>query len=527
MQRVSSLARLREATATPFDIVIIGGGATGLGAVVDAASRGHSVALLEREDFAKGTSSRSTKLVHGGVRYLRQGNISLVLEALRERGRLAKNAPHLVHDLAFVIPSYNFWDGPFYGIGMKVYDQLAGRLGLAPSRMLSRDETIAQIPTVETEHLTGGVIYHDGQFDDSRLAINLARTAADLGATVLNHCGVTGLLKTHGAITGVKARDPETGEEFTVRGRAVINATGVFVDDLRRHDDPAARDLVAVSQGIHLVLPKKFLPGDAAIMIPKTADGRVLFAVPWHDRVVVGTTDTPLPTHAIEPRALDEERAFVMEHARKYLATDPTDDDVLSVFAGLRPLVKSGDVGNTAALSRDHTIVVSESGLITITGGKWTTYRKMAEDVIDQAEMVAGVDNRRCRTEDLRIHGWTHDDIPEINLRPYGADAAHIAALIKADPALAARLHEHLPYQHAEVVWHARHEMARTVEDVLARRTRALLLDARASIEAAPVVARLLAAELGRDAAWQRDQIKTYTTLARGYVYTDPASHGR
>jgi glycerol-3-phosphate dehydrogenase len=286
-----------------------------LRAAVDAAARGHRVALLERDDFAKGTSSRSTKLVHGGVRYLRQGNISLVLEALRERGRLAKNAPHLVHDQAFVIPSYNRWDGPFYGIGMKVYDQLAGKLGLAPSRMLSREETIAMIPTVETEHLTGGVIYHDGQFDDSRLAINLARTAAGLGAVMVNHCAVIGLLKADGAVRGVRARDAITGEEFAVRGKAVINATGVFVDEIRRRDDPKAGDLVAVSQGIHLVLPKKFLPGDAAIMVPKTADGRVLFAVPWHDRVVVGTTDTPLSTHATEPRALDEEREFVMSHA--------------------------------------------------------------------------------------------------------------------------------------------------------------------------------------------------------------------
>lgn len=526
MQRSTSLEQLR-ANDAPFDMIVIGGGATGLGAAVDAAARGHRVALLERDDFAKGTSSRSTKLVHGGVRYLRQGNISLVLEALRERGRLAKNAPHLVRDQAFVIPSYNRWDGPFYGIGMKVYDQLAGKLGLSPSRMLSRDETIAKIPTVETENLTGGVIYHDGQFDDSRLAVNLAQTAAGLGAVMVNHCAVTGLLKTDGAITGVTARDGETGEEFEIRGKAVINATGVFVDEIRRKDDAKARDLVAVSQGIHFVLPKRFLPGDAAIMVPKTADGRVLFAVPWHDCVVVGTTDTPLSAHTTEPRALDEEREFVMSHARKYLATDPTDEDVLSVFAGLRPLVKAGDGGNTAALSRDHTIVVAESGLITITGGKWTTYRKMAEDVIDQAEMVAGVDNRRCNTEDLQIHGWTHAGIAQPNLRPYGADAARISALIKADPTLGQRLNERLPHQKAEVVWHARNEMARTVEDVLARRTRALLLDAKASIEAAPVVARILADELGHDAVWEQNQVADYTTLARGYVYTDPASRGK
>ncbi|HVZ65653.1 MAG TPA: glycerol-3-phosphate dehydrogenase/oxidase [Lacunisphaera sp.] len=524
MQRAALLDQLRSAPE-PFDLIVIGGGATGLGAAVDAASRGHRTLLLEQSDFAKGTSSRSTKLVHGGVRYLRQGNISLVLEALRERGRLARNAPHIVHDQAFVIPNYKWWEGPFYGIGMKVYDQLAGRLGLSPSRVLNRRETIALIPTVETDQLTGGVIYYDGQFDDARLAVNLAQTAEELGAVVLNYCACTGLLKEKGQVAGVLARDEETGEEFEIRGRAVINATGIFVDQVRRFDQPSARGLVAVSQGIHLVLPKAFLPGNAAIMVPKTADGRVLFAVPWHDRVVVGTTDTPVPRASLEPRALDEERAFVMEHARRYLTKDPADRDVLSIFAGLRPLVKAGDAANTAALSRDHTIVVSESGLVTITGGKWTTYRKMAEDVIDHAEMVAGLENRRCHTEGLQIHGWTQVRIAEPNLRPYGRDATRLRSLLRATPALRAKLHPALPFQQGEVVWHARQEMARTVEDVLARRTRALLLDARASIEAAPLVARLLAGELGRDERWEAAQVRSYTKLARGYVFTDPASH--
>ncbi len=526
MQRARSLDRLRSATE-PFDLLIIGGGATGLGAAVDAAARGHRVALVEQSDFAKGTSSRSTKLVHGGVRYLRQGNISLVLEALRERGRLAHNAPHLVRDLTFVIPNYSWWEGPFYGVGMKVYDQLAGRLGLNPSRQLSREETVALIPTVETNRLVGGVVYHDGQFDDARLAVDLAQTADTLGAVVLNYCAAAGLIKEAGTVAGAQVRDLETGAEFAVRARAVINATGVFVDTIRRWDAPGVPDLVAVSQGIHLVLPKEFLPGEAAIMVPRTADGRVLFAVPWHDRVVVGTTDTPRPAHTLEPRALPEEREFVMEHARRYLAKDPGDGDVLSVFAGLRPLVRSGAATDTAALSRDHTIVVAESGLITSTGGKWTTYHEMAEDVVDHAEMVAGVDNRRSPTETLPIHGWTHEPIGPKNLRPYGADAGAIVSLMQAEPALAAPLHPRLPYQQGEVVWHARHEMARTVEDVLARRTRALLLDARASVETAPAVAQLLARELHRDRAWEEAQVLSYAALARGYVYTDPASTDR
>jgi glycerol-3-phosphate dehydrogenase len=523
MKRSTSLNRIKSAD-TAFDVVVIGGGSSGLGAALDAAARGHSVALFEQHDFAKGTSSRSTKLVHGGVRYLQQGNISLVLEALRERGRLAKNAPHLVHSQSFVIPNYSWWEGPFYGIGMKVYDQLAGKLGLSPSRHLSKKETIEMLPNVETDKLVGGVIYHDGQFDDSRLAVNIAQTAEELGAAMLNYCKCIGLVKEENVVCGVEIHDVENDERFTVRAKSVINATGVFVDELRQMDEPETGKIIAVSQGIHVVLPKKFLPGDAAIMIPKTADGRVLFAVPWRDHVVVGTTDTPLQGKSLEPRALEEERDFVMTHACKYLTEDPTEDDVLSVFAGLRPLVKAGDGSDTAALSRDHSIIISGSGLITLTGGKWTTYRKMAEDVIDQAETLAGLDHKRCQTEDMQIHGWTRTSIPEKNLQPYGADALQIRELLAEQPELSATIHPDLPVQKAEVVWHAREEMARTVEDVLSRRTRCLLLNARASIEAAGAVAEVLADELGRDDAWQQAQLAAYTELAKGYVFKDTAS---
>lgn len=503
----------------PFDVIIVGGGATGLGAAVDAASRGHRTLLIEQADFAKGTSSRSTKLVHGGVRYLKQGNVSLVLEALRERGLLYRNAPHLVHNMAFLIPNYKWWEGPFYGIGMKVYDSLAGKLGLSPSKVLSKKQVQERLPTVETDGLTGGVVYHDGQFDDSRLAVNLAQTAAGLGAVVVNYMRATGLIKEGGFVKGIRAHDVENDEEIEIHGKCVINATGIFVDQLRKEDEKDAKEIVAVSQGIHFVLPRDFLPGGTALMVPKTADGRVLFAVPWHDCVVVGTTDTPLKEKSLEPRALKEERDFVMEHAAHYLRKDPSDDDVLSVFAGLRPLVKAGDASNTAALSRDHTILVNHSGLITITGGKWTTYRKMAEDVIDQAEMVAGIDNKACQTKNLQVRGWTRTEVPEPNLDVYGTDANGIKALIRRQPELGAKLHDDLPYQAAEVLWHAREEMARTVEDVLARRTRALLLNARASIEAAPRVAKLLAQELQRDEAWEQAQVETYTKLARGYDF--------
>ena len=517
MKRETSFDQLRSHSG-PFDLVIVGGGATGLGAAVDAASRGHSVCLIERADFAKGTSSRSTKLVHGGVRYLKQGNIALVMDALRERG-LHRNAPHLTHPQAFVIPNYHWWEGPFYGIGMKVYDQLAGELGLEKSRFLSLEETVQRIPTIEQKDLAGGVVYYDGQFDDARLAVTLARTAAHFGAVVLNYVNCVGLMKTEGKVTGVLAKDEETGEELEIPARAVINATGVFVDDLRKKDEPGANEIVAVSQGVHIVLPHQFLPGDSAIMIPKTDDGRVLFAVPWHGRVVVGTTDTPVPGKSIEPTALPEERAFLMEHAARYLARDPAPEDVLSIYAGLRPLVKHGDVKNTAALSRDHTILVSDSGLITITGGKWTTYRKMAEDVVNRAEDTAALTKRRCETETLQLHGWTHAEIPEPHFKVYGRDATDLRAMLQADPALAAPIHPRLEFQKGEVLWHVRHEMARTVEDVLARRTRALLLDAKAALEASGTVAAIMMQELGKDEAWKRKSMDEFESVARMHIF--------
>ena len=542
------LERLRA--GEEFDVLVVGGGATGLGAALEAAARGHRVALIERDDFAKGTSSRSTKLVHGGVRYLKQGNVALVRTALRERGRLLRNAPHLTRNLAFVIPNYSHWDGFFYGTGLTLYDWLAGELSLGASRRVDRAETLRLLPTVAPRGLVGGVVYHDGQFDDARLAIALAQTAAEQGAVVVNYCTCTGFIKNAGGrIVGAVVRDNDEstteggaekrGGEFTVRAKVVINATGVFVDELRRYDDAQAGPLVTVSQGIHLVLPKRFLSGEAALMVPKTADGRVLFAVPWHDCVVVGTTDTPVAQATSEPRALDEERAFVMAHAGKYLAEAPTESDVLSVFAGLRPLVRRAGAGRTASLSRDHTLVVSAGGLVTITGGKWTTYRQMGEELIDRAEALAGLPCRggASPTVDLRLHGWqtATKDTPvtlavpgdRIGLDGYGADAMAIRTLERDRPELATALHPLLAFTGAEVVWHARHEMARTVEDVLARRTRALLLNARASIEAAPAVAVLLAGELGRDEAWQHAQVTTYAQLARGYVFTDPASRGK
>ena len=521
MRRAIDAARAEGGAPEPWDFVIVGGGATGLGCAVEAAARGYRPLLLEQADFAKGTSSRSTKLVHGGVRYLQQGNVSLVLEALKERGTLLRNAPHLVHDLAFVVPNYSWWEGPFYGVGMKVYDLLAGRSGFGKSQHLSKEKTLERLPTLEPEGLDGGVIYYDGQFDDARLALNLAQTAAEQGATLLTYCEVTGLLKADdGEVRGVTATDLETGETFDVEARVVVNATGVWTDTVRRMDDPDARPMIRPSQGVHIVLDRRFLPGDSAIMVPKTDDGRVLFAIPWHDAVVVGTTDTPIDGMPMEPVPFEEEVAFLLRHAARYLTDDPTREDVRSVFVGIRPLVADPDAEGTSAISRDHTLHIAESGLVTITGGKWTTYRKMAEDTIDQAAVLAGLDDRDSVTARLQIHG-AHDHADAFgDLRDYGSDAPALQALMRDDEALAERLHERRPVRAVQVVWAARHEMARTVEDVLARRTRELFLDARAARDMAPRVAELMAAELGLDADWQAAQVEAFSDLAGQYLLT-------
>ena len=522
MNREQMLGRVEAQGNSAWDIVVIGGGATGAGVAVDAAARGYRTLLLEREDFGKGTSSRSTKLVHGGVRYLGQGNISLVMEALKERGLLRQNAPHLVHDLPFVVPNYEWWEAPFYGAGMKVYDLLATRYSFGRSRLLSREETLDRLPTIEREGLRGGVIYHDGQFDDSRLLMHLLMTAADHGATVLNYCPVVDLVRGEdGLVQGVAFEDSETGRTFVARARGVVNATGVFSDQVRRLGEPGAEALVSPSQGIHLVLDKDFLAGDTAIMVPRTSDGRVLFAIPWHGRTVVGTTDTPVAEPSYEPRPLEEEIEFVLSTAFGYLSRKPTRTDILSIYAGLRPLVKAagGDHARPSTLSRDHTIHIDPNGLLTIVGGKWTTYRHMAQDAVNQAALLAELPDVPCVTHDLRVHGWSNDeDLSELQV--YGADAQAIRSLSASAPELAEPLHARLPSIAAEVVWAVREEMARTVEDVLSRRTRALLLDARAAVEAAPAVATLMARELGRGAAWEREQVAIFTRLAAGYLPT-------
>jgi len=514
MRREEMLRTIRE-RIEPWDIAVIGGGATGMGVAVDAAARGLDVVLVEAHDFGKGTSSRSTKLVHGGVRYLEQGNIPLVMSALKERGLMRQNAPHLVHDLAFVVPNYSWWESPFYGIGLKLYDLLAGKYGFGASRLLSKEETLERLPGLEPEELRGGVVYFDGQFDDARLLIHLAMTAADQGAALVNYCPATSLTRDpDGYVNGLTARDEETGEALAIAARIVVNATGVFTDSVRQMADPGAEELVVTSQGIHLVFDRSFLKGDTALMVPRTSDGRVLFVIPWHGHAVAGTTDTPVDAPSLEPRPLDEEIEFILETAARYLSRPPTRKDVLAVYVGLRPLVKGE--GKTSALSRDHVIHVDTSGLLTITGGKWTTYRHMAEDCVDHAITLGKLRDEPCVTKTLRIHGYLENSGTLGELEVYGSDAEAIQALAQ-DPAMAVQLHPSLPYVAAEVVWAVRAEMARTVEDVLARHTRALFLNARAAIAMAEPVAKLMAIELGRDESWVAAQMKEFSALAQQY----------
>lgn len=502
-----------------WDVIIIGGGATGLGAAVDAASRGYSTLLLEQSDFAKGTSSRSTKLVHGGVRYLAQGDIGLVREALKERGLLFNNAPHLVKKQAFIIPCYDFFSKAKYLVGLKLYDWLSGKYSFGKSTLMSKNEVLDVMPQIEGGGLSGGVEYFDGQFDDSRLAINLAQTCAEQGGTLLNYAKVTGLLKDEdGLINGVRMIDLESQKEYNLLSKVVINATGVFVDDILRMDNPHKKPLVRPSQGVHIVLNNTFLTGGKALMIPETSDGRVLFVVPWHDHLIVGTTDTPLDEHSLEPVALEEEIGFILKTADQYLSSKPKRSDVLSVFAGLRPLAAPDkNTNSTKEISRSHKLITEKSNLITITGGKWTTYRKMGEDTINKAITVGGLIKKNCITENLRVHGYTTSVSKEYRAI-YGADLEEIQRLEGANPNLKTKLIEDEPYTYSEIIWAAKYEMARTIEDVLARRMRLLFLDAKEAEAVAEKTAEILGDELGRTTEWKQQQVKDFVKLTKQYI---------
>ena len=516
--RAALLQRLAEPVR--YDLAVVGGGATGLGVALDAAQRGHRVLLVEAHDFAKGTSSRATKLVHGGVRYLAQGDIHLVREALHERVHILHSAPHLAQPLAFVMPSYKLWETPFYGVGLKLYDLLAGSAGLGRTDCLGAGQTQRLLPGVQPQGLKGGVKYWDGQFDDARLALALARTAAQYGALLLNYCEALEVLHEGGSAVGLRLRDAESGREFCVQAGCIVNATGVWVDALRQQDARAAgqtvQPMVEPSQGVHLVVDQSFLPGEHALLVPSTHDGRVLFAVPWLGKLILGTTDSPRQDVVREPEPFREEVRFILEESARYLTRAPRVEDIRSIWVGLRPLVKpqDDDGDNTKKISREHTVLASRSGLITVTGGKWTTYRAMAEDVLQKCfttgllpEKPAGVTNQ------LPLVGTPREPVQHRisdaqGLHSYGSEAAEVRAMPGAQTDLGGGLTE------AMVRFAARFEYACTVEDVLARRSRLLFLDARKAMELAPVVARILREELGSD-----PQLDAFLALAPQYLH--------
>jgi glycerol-3-phosphate dehydrogenase len=519
MNRTELINNLRKEQGKIWDIIIIGGGATGLGVALDSVTRGYKTLLLEQADFASGTSSRSTKLVHGGVRYLAKGDLWLVMEALHERGLMLKNAPHLTSNQEFVIPLYSLFDVLQYWLGLKFYDILSGRLSLGKSYYLSKEKTIERLPNLKGEGLKGGIVYHDGQFDDSRMAISMAAESIKRGAIVLNYFMVNSLVKNEtGKITGVTAREMVSGEEFNLSAKVVINATGVFADKVTKMDQPLSETSIRPSQGIHLVLDRSFLGSNSAIMIPKTEDGRVLFAIPWYNEVVVGTTDTPINEISLEPEALEQEIDFILRTADAYLTRAPKREDVLSIFAGLRPLAANpSNPEATKEVSRRHKITLSSSGLLSVIGGKWTTYRRMAEETIDMAIKAGLLQKRKCLTHHLPLadaevtnHGG--------RLGIYGSGYNEIEQILAEYPSASLLIHKDLPYTKAEISWICRNEMPVNLDDILSRRTRATLLNARASAESAPEVARIMAETLGLDSSWQSSQIKAYNDLIIKYL---------
>ena len=503
MNRSEQLQALE--TDTIWDIIVIGGGATGLGTALDASLRGYKTLLIEGHDFAKGTSSRSTKLVHGGVRYLEQGNIKLVREALRERGYLLKNASHLTSVQTFIVPVFSWWEKMFYGLGLKFYDLLSGKLSLGDTQILSKKETVAHLPSINAEKLSGGILYYDGQFNDSGLAIEIAATAINKGATVLNYCKAIGFLKTNGKITAVECIDVLSEKKYTLKTKVVVNATGVFTNAVVQMDDHTQQNLVSPSQGIHLVIDAKFFPGIDAMMIPKTDDGRVLFAVPWHDKVVLGTTDTPIEEISFEPKPLEEEIEFIIKHINRYCTTLITRADINSVYVGLRPLVKQKTKVSSALISREHHLSVSSSGLITITGGKWTTYRKMAADAVDNAAFIGKFNKVKCTT----AHTQIGDELEKEN---------RMNEILKNDISLKELVDPKYPFTKAALVYAVKYEMAICIEDILARRIRLLFLDASLAIELAPMVASIMATYLQKDKNWEAGQVKSFSELAGQYI---------
>lgn len=519
MNRAKGIHRIQTETL-PWDVVIIGGGATGLGCALDSVSRGYRTLLLEQADFANGTSSRSTKLIHGGVRYLRQGNVSLVRESLAERGWLLSHVPHLVRSQPFLIPTYSWAETWYYRMGLWMYDRLAGALRIHSSKRCNKQQALEQVPTLKADTLAGGVVYYDGQFDDARLCMQTVKTIWRRGHVALNHIRVTDLIKKAGRVVGVEACDEIGGETFRIDARVVIHATGIFSDTIRTQDTPNVKPIISSSRGSHLVVDGDFLPNGTAVMVPKTTDGRLLFLVPWLNKVIVGTTDVPDNDLCLEPKPTEEEIDFMLENAAPYLARPIERKDIRSVYSGLRPLVRDPKKqGDTSALSRNHVIEVSPSGLVTIAGGKWTTFRKMGEDAINKAIEVGQLAERASRSKTTRYSAY-HEDLPKEPTRfgHYGIDAKHLRAMISWKKKLSDPIHPRLPYCWAEVLWAIENELVETVDDILARRTRSLLLDAQAAIEVAPAIARYMAKEMGHDENWIQSSVDSFLEIAKAYV---------
>ena len=514
MNRKDSIIKLNK--VLQWDVVIIGGGASGLGIALDASKRGYKTLLLEKYDFAKGTSSRSTKLIHGGVRYLQNGDITLVIESLKERGILKRNAPHLVQDLSFVIPTYDWWASPFYGIGMKIYDMMAGKLGLGKSEIISKEETEKLIPNISKKGLRGGVIYHDGQFDDSRMAITLALSADSKKTTLLNYCNVEGLIKKDGEIIGLNFTDLINSKKYQIKSKVVINATGVFAEEIIRMDQPKIEKMIQPSQGVHIVLERRFLKSKHAILIPQTSDGRVLFAVPWKNYVVVGTTDTHVKKASEEPKALNEEIDFILKNAGKYMSVKPKRDDIKSVFAGLRPLAATSNKQSTKEVSRSHKIDISPSGLISVLGGKWTTYRKIAEDALNTAISINKLKKKKCKTERTKLFGFKRNVSWSDPMHVYGSMKKKVESLggVNDNKSLSKKFY----VSNNIIEWSIIHEMALTVEDILARRTRCVFLDSKESKRISPVVAQKMADVLGEDDKWIDAELKKFNKLIKNYI---------
>ena len=517
-----------------FDMLIIGGGATGAGVALDAASRGLKTALVERDDFAAGTSSRSTKLIHGGVRYLEAAvkhfdrtQFNLVRDALKERAILLEIAPHLARPIPLVTPIYNLLEVPYVMTGLKLYDWLAGKANLTPSRFVDAHEALNRFPMLKAEGLRGGVIYYDGQFDDARMNVSIALTAAEQGAKVANHVEVTDLLKENGRVSGAWLRDTLTGDTFEVAAKVVVNATGPFADKVRQMDDPDAKPMLSASSGVHIVLDERFSPPETGLLIPETEDGRVLFLLPWLGHTLVGTTDQPADIQP-NPKADEDDVEYILRHIHRYFSIPVDRSDVKATWSGLRPLVSDPNAADTAKLSRDHVINISDSKLLTIAGGKWTTYRKMALDTVNEAQKLGDLGGAdEPKTAKIKLVGGEaysasaagqlqedyglESDVASYLNRAYGDRAPKLADL--AQNGLGERLVPGHHYLNAEVVYGAREEAARSTVDILARRTRLSFLDTEATSNAIPKVSKLLAEELG----WDDEKVAADQEEARAY----------